>query len=107
MFDEYHANWKPRLQFSELILIAEGEGYISDFSDKKIDSYLLSGYDVLFLLTPSRDFNDYEKEAVRDFVEKGGSLIIFGESGDSMKSEGILTPINSISTMFGKKFNSN
>lgn len=105
LFDEYHANWKPSLQFSKFILTLEREGYISHFSDEKIDSYTLSSYNVLVLLTPSKDFEPYEKEAIKDFVRKGGTLIIFGEAGWVTKPEGILTPINNISTMFGIEFN--
>ncbi|MBU6996622.1 MAG: thrombospondin type 3 repeat-containing protein [Theionarchaea archaeon] len=105
LFDEYHAEWKPSLQFSRFIMALDREGYISDYSDEKIDSYLLAGYSILVLLAPSRDFEDYEKEAIRDFVEEGGSLLIFGEVGGTMTSQGILDPINSISTMFGIEFN--
>jgi hypothetical protein len=106
LFDEYHAEWKPSLQFSRFIMALDREGYISEYSDEKIDSYLLSRYSILVILAPSRDFEDYEKQAIRDFVEEGGSLLIFGEVGGTMISQGILDPINSISTMFGIEFNS-
>lgn len=106
LFEEYHAEWKPSLQFSRFIMALDREGYISEYSDEKIDSYLLSRYSILVLLAPSRDFDDYEKQAIRDFVEEGGSLLIFGEVGGTMISQGIVDPINSISTMFGIEFNS-
>lgn len=105
LFDEYHANWKPSLQFSKFILTLEREGYISHFSNEKIDSYTLASYNVLVLLTPSKDFESYEKEAIKNFVRNGGTLIIFGEAGWVAKPEGIVAPTNSISTMFGIEFN--
>ncbi|MBU7014739.1 MAG: hypothetical protein HXS43_07910, partial [Theionarchaea archaeon] len=106
LFDEYHAEWNPSLQFSRFIMALDREGYISDYSEEKIDSYVLSAYDILVLLAPSLDFEVYEKEAIKDFVENGGSLLIFGEVGGTMTSQGIIDPINSISTMFGIEFNS-
>ena len=106
LFDEYHAQWKPSLQFSEFIWTLEAKGYIVEFSDTHLDSHLLSRFNTLVLLTPSREFKAYEKEAIRDFVESGGGLIIFGEEGGIMETEDILDPINSISTMFGIEFDS-
>ena len=106
LFDEYHAKWKPSLQFSEFIWTLEAEGDIVEFSDAILDSHLLSRYTTLVLPTPSREFKEYEKEAIRGFVESGGGLIILGEEGSIMESEDILDPINSISSMFGIEFNS-
>lgn len=106
LFDEYHANWTPNLHFSRFISILDREGYVTKFSDEKIDSYVLSDYGVLVLFAPSRDFDDYEIDAIKNFVQNGGSLLIFGEAGWIMKSEGILTPINSVSSIFGIEFNS-
>ncbi|MGD2248453.1 MAG: hypothetical protein PVF58_08600 [Candidatus Methanofastidiosia archaeon] len=105
LFDGYHAEWTPDLHFSRFIAILDREGYSTNFSDEKIDSYLLSSYSVLVLFAPSKEFEDYEIEAIKNFVRNGGSLLIFGEAGWIMKSEGILTPINSVSTVFGIEFN--
>jgi hypothetical protein len=106
LFDEYHAEWKPSLQFSEFIWTLEAKGYIIEFSDQDIDSYLLSRYNTLVLLTPSREFKTFEKEAIRTFVENGGGLILFGEEERILESEDVIDPLNSISSMFGITFNS-
>jgi len=106
LFDEFHARWNPSTQLNQIIFELEGRGYIIGYSQERIDSSVLSGYDALVLSYPSRGFEDYEKEAIRSFVENGGGLIIFGEDGELMGAEGIIAPINDISGMFGIQFNS-
>ena len=106
LFDEFHARWNPSTQLNQIIFELEGRGYIIGYSGERIDSSVLSGYDALVLSYPSRGFEDYEKEAIRSFVESGGGLIIFGEDGELMGAEGIIGPINDISGMFGIQFNS-
>ena len=105
LFDKYHAHWNPSTQLYQIIYDLESRGYIVDFSDKRINSSLLSQYNIFVLMDPSEDFSDYEKESIRGFVENGGGLIILGECDRVMSSEGILTPINDISSMFGIGFN--
>ena len=105
LFDEYHANWNPSTQIYQIIYDLENKGYIIDFSDDRINAALLSQYDIFVLMDPSEDFSDYEKESIRDFVEKGGGLIILGECDRIMSIEGIVIPINNISSMFGIGFN--
>ena len=105
LFDEYHANWTPSSQIYQIIYDLENRGYIVDFSDDRIDSFLLSQCNIFVLLDPSKDFLDYEKDALRAFVESGGGLVILGECDRVMSVEGILAPINDISTMFGIGFN--
>jgi hypothetical protein len=105
LFDEYHANWNPSTQIYQIIYDLESKGYIIDFSDDRINSSLLSQYDIVVLMDPSEDFLDYEKESIKDFVENGGGLIILGECDAVTSIEGILTPINNISKMFGIEFN--
>ncbi len=105
LFDEYHANWNPSTQIYQIIYDLESKGYIVDFSDDRIDSSLLSQYDIFVLMDPSEDFLGYEKESIKDFVENGGGLIILGECDAVTSIEGILTPINNISEMFGIEFN--
>ncbi len=106
LFDEFHARWNPSTQLNQIIFELEGRGYIIGYSGERIDSSVLSGYDALVLSYPSRGFEDYEKEAIKSFVESGGGLIIFGEDGELMGAEGIIGPINDISGMFGIQFNS-
>jgi hypothetical protein len=105
LFDEYHANWTPSSQVYQIIYDLENRGYIVDFSDDRIDSFLLSQCNIFVLLDPSKDFLEYEKDALRAFVENGGGLIILGECDRVMSVEGILAPINDISGMFGIGFN--
>ncbi|KYK35273.1 MAG: hypothetical protein AYK18_13205 [Theionarchaea archaeon DG-70] len=105
LFDEYHANWNPSTQIYQIIYDLESREYIIDFSDDRINPSLLSQYNIFVLMEPSKDFSDYEKESIRSFVENGGGLIILGDCDRVMSSEGILAPINDISSMFGIEFN--
>ena len=104
LFDEYHANWKPSIQIYQIIYDLESRGYIVDFSEDRINPSVLSQYNIYVLMEPSKDFSDYEKESIENFVENGGGLIILGDCDRIMSSEGILGPINDISRMFGIEF---
>lgn len=105
LFDEYHAAVKPSEHLLDIILELEDRGYILGFSEKQITSSLLSEYDALVVLVPSRDFHGDEREAIKLFVENGGSLIIFGENKEYMEEKKINNTINSISKSFGIEFN--
>ena len=105
LFDEYHATWKPSI-LTDVLSDLENKGYNTSFSNEKISSSLLSGYDVLVLIIPFRYFHDDERAAVEEFVKNGGGLIIFGEHGGYMDQKDISNKINSISSIFGIEFNS-
>jgi tetratricopeptide (TPR) repeat protein len=105
LFDEYHAFAKPSDHLKDIISKLENRGYALEFLNEQMDFSLLSEYDVLVVLIPSRDFYDDEKEAIKSFVENGGSLIIFGEHGDYVEENNIGNAINSISAPFGIEFN--
>ncbi len=103
LFDEYHATWKPSV-LHDILSELENKGYDAHFSKERISPSLLSEYDMLVLMIPYRAFYTEEKEAIKNFVENGGGLILFGERGPYMDFKGITDPLNSIATMFGIEF---
>ena len=105
LVDEYHTAWKPHEKLINLFGELEGDGYIVRYSENPIDSILLSKYDALALFVPSRYFHEDEREAIRNFVENGGGLILFGDHRGYMEEMDIATSINSVSLMFGIEFN--
>jgi len=62
----------------------------------------LQGCDVLVLKTPTRPFYSLDELlCIRDFVERGGGLLVIGEHTDVFKTS---TRLNPVTSMFGFRF---
>jgi len=64
------------LEFSRLL---EDEGFtILSLNRGSIDDEVLKGVDVVVISYPEEQFSEEEMDALKGYVEKGGSLVVFG-----------------------------
>ncbi|WP_167894934.1 DUF4350 domain-containing protein [Thermococcus sp. M36] len=55
-------------------------GWVVDINTEPVTYEKLKEYDVFIITNPSRDITDDEAQAIQQFVESGGGLLILGES---------------------------
>ena len=83
LFDESHcqngsAIWAPGNASMFSWLLGE-HGYSSDTNfDQALDSGILSGYDILVIFFPQKEFTAGELTAIESFVNGGGGLLLAG-----------------------------
>jgi hypothetical protein len=63
---------------------------------------LLSGYSVVVVKTPTESYSSSEIDALENYVQNGGSLILVGDHTDAF---GMSTHLNPIASRFGASFN--
>jgi PKD repeat protein len=68
-------------------------------SDKTLDSIALAKYDVLVIAIPDKKISESEINAVLNFVEDGGGLLLLG------KADGVIDSMTDLSKNFGIVFN--
>lgn len=64
----------------------EEKGWTADFA-KHVDSDVVNNYEVLFVLTPSKDVPDNERQVIIDWVENGGNLVVSQDDGGIYANE--------------------
>jgi len=96
LIDDYHGTDLGSVLKNELT----DRGFeIEVNSDKTFDSIGLGKYDVLVVAIPDKEISETEINAVLNFVEDGGGLLLLGESG------GVIDSMNNLSENFGIVFN--
>lgn len=93
---------KTTYNFVSLIrLLRQYFPVVDNVPEGVLDRNLLDRYDVWILKTPTREYTPLEREAVRRYVEEGGSVWLIGEHTDIF---GINTFLNSVAEQFGIRF---
>lgn len=77
-------------------------GYESKITKAALTEKDLENAGVVAVFNPVRYFSDEEKELVRGFIEKGGSLVV---AGDHTDVTGVMKPINELLRPFGMALN--
>ncbi|MFW9806979.1 MAG: hypothetical protein ACFFFK_09655 [Candidatus Thorarchaeota archaeon] len=87
--------------------ILEEQGYETDTNfDQQLDSGILSGVDILFLVFPMVALTGAEVTAVNNFVQAGGGLILVG-TDNSPTWHFSSVNLNALSQTYGITFNTN
>jgi hypothetical protein len=118
LVEEYHPQpekvWEPTTKPFDTQWYGSESGYnyyciydyLSHFyamsrSEAPLDSATLGGYDVLVIKVPTRVYSAAEIAAIRDFVHRGGGLLLIGEHTNVYHTSDHLNPI---ATRFGFEF---
>ncbi|MDP3066952.1 MAG: protein kinase [Methanobacteriaceae archaeon] len=90
--------------FSTLL---ETNGYsVSKLTDRPITSDKLKGYNVLIIMGEYRNYTDEEVMVIKDFVNNGGGLLLFGTNWGDMDGDESFA-FNKIARSFGVDFANN
>ena len=96
LIDDYHGADLGSTLKTELI----DRGFeIEVNSDKTLDSIALGEYDVLVIAIPDKEISETEINAVLNYVDDGGNLVLLGKAG------GVIDSMNNLSSNFGIEFN--
>jgi len=96
LIDDYHGTDLGSVLKNELT----DRGFeIEVNTDTPLDSIALRKYNVLVIAIPDKEISETEINAVLNFVEDGGGLLLLGESG------GVIDSMNNLSGNFGIVFN--
>jgi hypothetical protein len=105
LVDEGHSEWLTTKNAKSLL---KGAGEVSSHKGK-LDANLLSKFDVLVIGTAWGSFDNSELLAIKEFVAKGGRLLLtgLGWSWVDYHPESTIDdyPMNKIASMFGAFFN--
>jgi len=87
LFLDYHNEYH---KFQEFFSGLQDKGYDIECLKKRTDFSLISNkdFDVLVVVIPVKKYTDEEVEAIKQFVEEGGGLIILGDAGYWMRKVG-------------------
>lgn len=110
LVDVSHGNqiswWDLDILIAELAMRNVTVSFVSDWSD--LDSKLANA-SCLIVASPTEVYTDEECDSIESFVDEGGLLLMFFDPayeyiGLQGLSQGIIAPINSLSTRFGLSF---
>ena len=79
----------------------EDLGFVVKQSPEPIDAELLEGVNILILVMQSESFEDFERDAIWDFVQAGGGLMVLGDHTDLL---GFEEPNNELLEPVGIRF---
>lgn len=77
-------------------------GFETATSDTLINAAALAGTDVLVVMNPDTAFTDAEHDAIWDFVNRGGGLLVLGDHTNIM---GVMEPFNTLLQPVGISLN--
>ncbi len=114
LIDEMHSDWEWSEMPFDTIWYGQQSTYnfycLAEFWDKyyhmdrgndTLTADLLKNYDVLVLKVPTQPFAPKEIDAIYDWVDKGGGLVLIGEHTNVF---GYATFLNPVTTRFGQRF---
>jgi|GEM_PF-3515142 len=101
LMDFYHGGWDGYSDYKTISELLSEEGYIVDKNmDKRLNEIDLSNYNALLLTYPCNDFSQDELNAIKNYVENGGGLLV---TVDTQMFHGIEVP-NQVAGLFGVHF---
>jgi len=114
LIDEMHSDWEWTEMPFDTVWYGQQSTYnfycLAEFWDKyyhmdrgtdSLTPELLANYDVLVLKVPTQPYSTKELDAIQDWVEKGGGLVLIGEHTNVF---GYATFLNPVTTRFGQRF---
>jgi len=104
---EYY--WEDDMMFvgySKFANVLRDQGYtVEKLTTGPITSDILKDYNILVLAAPQESiFSEGEKQAILQFVQEGGGLLLIGEHGGYSLAHNINSAINPIAENFGIEF---
>ncbi|GAB4321863.1 MAG: hypothetical protein Kow0074_12970 [Candidatus Zixiibacteriota bacterium] len=114
LLDELHSDWEWSEMPFDTLWYGQQSTYnfysLAEFWDKhfhldrgydSLTPELLADYDVVILKVPTQPYAPSEIDAVLDFVERGGGLVLIGEHTNVF---GYATFLNPVATRVGQRF---
>lgn len=113
LFDETHSpsgngpgSYTIEDIFSEWAALLESQGMtVESITTGPITYDVLKNYGVVVIPEPTEDYTDAEINAIKQYVNNGGGLLILGEWGPFATGQGIYPVVNEIAAEFDMVFN--
>lgn len=99
--DEESFGGKPLYAYSEFVRLLRCRWHVSIHSDGPLTEEVLANYSVVVLKTPIKRYSRKEREALLEFVNKGGGVWIIGDHTDLL---GMTTHLNELIQSTGQSF---